>query len=290
MHRYELYIHPCFCTGSLWGHTHLASPVLSAPARSAGHLFWSSILSAGHRLALMGASATAKITTAFKAEYCLPGWGASYRYELWGRKGESYNAIGLRGVSLGLLPAMWRGDRGRDFKHNSWFRHVVKHWRKTRDWLSTKDIIIQRGLNIHLLSPGISSNTFTYLKWRKEPHPTLHLLLFFDPFSFSAERDPPSCCVSQREGQMTKGEGRKGSSGKATERRRKRDQVWQLEGMGKKGESLRISEQKLGDPRRNKPGNPKHPPHSALNSLKASGKGCLVSLQHSFTKDVKQLL
>lgn len=139
-----------------------------------------------------------------------------------------------------------------------------------------KEIIIQKGLNIHLLSPGISSNTITYLKWRKESRPTLHLLLFFGPSSFSAERDP-SCSLSQREGQVTKCEGGKGNSGKATQTRRKRDWVWQLEGMGRKGESLRILEQKCGDPCRNKPGNPKHPPYPALNSLKVSSKGCVSS-------------
>lgn len=153
-----------------------------------------------------------------------------------------------------------------------------------------KEIIIQKGLNIHLLSPGISSNTITYLKWRKESRPTLHLLLFFGPSSFSAERDP-SCSLSQREGQMTKCEGGKRNSGKATETRRKRDWVWQLEGMGRKGESLRISEQKWWWPLQKQTWEPQAPTIFCIKQLKSQQQRvCLISLQHSFTKAVKQLL
>lgn len=203
--------------------------------------------------------------------------------ELWGRKtlkGQSYNATGLRGVALGLLPATRRGESVRDFKHSQKLVSDIL-WNagenQETDSRLRKEIIIQSELKIHLLSPGISSNILAYLKWNKESRPTLHLLPFFGLSSFSAESDPSSCCLAQ----VTKGEGGKGSSGKATERGKKRDWVWQLEGMGRKGESEEIRAKSLvtatESTHRNSPGNPKHPAVSALNSLKASSKGGVSS-------------
>lgn len=128
--------------------------------------------------------------------------------------------------------------------------HILSNSKeKQRDCHSTKErndysegVNIQEGLNKHLLSPGISFNTLTYLKWRRKSHLTWHLLLFFGSSSFPAEGHP--CCLSLRKGQTAKEEGEKASSGKATERRIKRDQVRQLEGMGRKAECLSIAGQK----------------------------------------------
>lgn len=72
-----------------------------------------------------------------------------------------------------------------------------------------KEIIIQKGVNIqeglnkHLLSPGVSFNTFTYLKWRRESHTTFQLLHFFGSSSFSGEGHP---CLSLRKEQTAQQE------------------------------------------------------------------------------------
>lgn len=137
-----------------------------------------------------------------------------------------------------------------------------------------KEIITEKGLNIHLLSPGISSNTFAYPKLRKISCPTLHLLLFFCPCFFSVERDP-SCCLSQREGQIKKMRERRKTVEKLQKEEQEKIRCESWKGWEGKGSLWGYQSKNVGDLRRNKTWEPQA--HFALKSLKASNKGCVSS-------------
>lgn len=151
---------------------------------------------------------------------------------------------------------------------------LCKLWRKTRDRLSAKDgNHYSQGIK-HLLSPGISSKTFIYLKSRKvKSHPDLHLRLFFDSSSFPAGRDLSSQWLSQRVELW--GWGREGEQWKSYREDKKRSSVTVGRDGKERGVPEDIRTKRLVNPVETKPGNHKHPPFPALNSLKTSSKGCL---------------
>lgn len=151
----------------------------------------------------------------------------------------------IRDVALGLLPATRCKERGRDFKHSQklvqTYCQTLKKSKETATQLR-KETIIQKGVNIQ---EG-AKHTFTYswdlLQHTYLPEMATEITTFFGSSSFLA--DGHLCCLSLRKGQTAKKEGEKVSRGKAMERRIKRDEVMQLEGMGRKEESLSIAGQK----------------------------------------------
>lgn len=148
-------------------------------------------------------------------------------------------------VALGVLSATRCKERGRDFKHSQklvqTYCQTLKKSKETATQLR-KETAIQRGINIqegakHTFTSSWDLLQHTYLsEMEKEVMP------FFGSSSFLAEGH--RCCLSLRKGQTAKKEGEKVSRGKATERRIKRDQVMQLEGLGRKEKSLSIAGQK----------------------------------------------
>lgn len=156
-----------------------SGPGWQCPTRSDGSPLLEQHLESGPQLshvALTGPSATAKVTEVVKAECFLLGWGASYCY--WPREaqGLSRGRVLMEWI-LEMLPGEREGFQTLS-KSGSDILSSSKENKETASQLR-EEIIIQKGVNIqgalnkHLLSPGISFNTLTYLKWRRKSHPTL---------------------------------------------------------------------------------------------------------------------
>lgn len=211
--------------------------------------------------------------------------------DLWSRKslkGHIYNAMGPRGATLGLPTATGCGERGRISNTcKDWFRHIVKHWRKTRDWLSMKEgnyYYSEANISLVLGSPPTH-----LLTWNGERNNTqLCTYCYFLVLFPSQQREILHLAVCLREGQWQRV--RKGSG--AVEKLQKegkkeiRCDSWRngKERGGYQSKKFDDSLQKLT-------WEPQALTIFFIKQLKRQQqKLWLVSLQHSFMKDVKQLL
>ena len=123
-HIRKLNIYPCHCAGSPWGHTHLASTVLSAPTHSAGHLFfeqhpepWPQLSPAWFspvRQQQQRSQQLLKRNTACLVVDVLT--VTEHLKQKKSLKGQNYNTMALRGIAFELLPATRCGERGAGFK------------------------------------------------------------------------------------------------------------------------------------------------------------------------------